>query len=171
LYKRFPGLANLLLIQLIPLPDGIFALSEELLTPADFLNLVDTVSLLNLLGYRTCLLNNPLAGVVAKLLKILWVPRSNPLYSEGSMIIMANRDIRLSHSNRDSFGKYELGIIDKMLNSEGYHQAVAPDEKICSSCRYSRICMDNGMVRPLGWRCDLQSSAFYCQEVLDHVTQ
>ena len=169
LYKKFPNLANLLLIQLIPPPDGIFALSEELLTPEDFLHLVDTVSLLNLLGHRTCMLNNPLACVAAKLLKILWMPRSNPLYSEGSMIVMANRDIRLSHSSRYSFGKYEFGMIKEILNSDGYQRAIAPDEKICPSCQYSRICGENGMVRPPESRCGIQSEALYCQEVLDRV--
>lgn len=171
LYEKFPDIAYLMLIQLIPPPDGIFALSEELLTPEDFLHLVDTVSLLNLLGHRTCLLNNPLACVAAKLLKLLWMPRSNPLYSEGSMIVMANRDIRLSHSSRYSLGKYEFGRIKDVLDSDGYHKAIAPDAKTCPSCKHSEICVENGMVRPPEWQSDIQTDVLYCQEVLNRVSQ
>jgi MoaA/NifB/PqqE/SkfB family radical SAM enzyme len=171
LYKKFPGIAYLMLIQLIPPPDSKFALSEELLAPEDFLDLIDTVSILNLLGHRTCLLNNPLACVAAELLKILWVPRSNPLYADGSMIVMANRDIRLSHSSRYSFGKYESGMIKEILGSDGYHKAVAADKKTCPTCKYSEICMENGMVRPPKWQCDIQSDVLYCQKVLDRAAR
>jgi MoaA/NifB/PqqE/SkfB family radical SAM enzyme len=170
IYKKFPDIAYLMLIQLIPPLDGSFALSEELLAPEDFLQLVDSVSFLNLLGHRTCLLNNPLACAAAKLLDILWVPRSSPLYAEGSMIVMANRDIRLSHSSRYSFGKYKFGMIKETLGSDGYRKAVAADEKTCPSCKYSEICMENGMVRPPEWRFD-PYDVLYCQEVLDHATR
>jgi MoaA/NifB/PqqE/SkfB family radical SAM enzyme len=169
LYKKFPGIENLTLIQLIPVTDGAFSLSEELLEPVDFLQLVDMVSLLNLLGHRTSFLNNPLAYVASKLLKILWIPPSAPLYSEGSMIVMANRDICLSHSNTYSFGKYESGMIGKVLASDGYRKAVAPDERTCPSCKYAELCMENGMVRPPEWCFDIQSDVLYCQKVLDSV--
>ena len=169
LYKKFPSIKYLTLIQFIPLRDGPFTLSEELLDPEDFLQLVGKVSLLNLLGFRTCFLNNPLACVASKLLKVLWVPRSDPLYSEGSMIVMANRDICLSHSTRDTFGKYELGMIEKVLTSGLYRRAIMPDERTCPFCKYSEFCMENGMGRPLEWYWDKQSDVLYCQKVLDAV--
>lgn len=169
LYKKFPGIEDLTLIQLVPVRDSDFALSQELLEPDDFLQLIDTVSLLNLLGLRTRFLNNPLAYVASKLLKILWIPRSAPLYSEGSVIVMANRDICLSHSGGDSFGKYELGMIEKVLASDGYRKAVAPDESTCSSCKYSGLCMENGLVRPSERCWDIQADVLYCRKVLDSV--
>jgi MoaA/NifB/PqqE/SkfB family radical SAM enzyme len=169
LYKKFPSIKYLTLIQLIPVTDGAFTLSGELLDPEDFLQLVDKVSLLNLLGLRTCFLNNPLAYVASKLLKLLWIPRSEPLYSEGSMIVMANRDIRLSHSIRDTFGKYEFGMIEKVLASDPYRKAVVPDGRTCPYCRYSEFCMENGMVRPSEWQWDIHSGVLYCQKVLDSV--
>jgi MoaA/NifB/PqqE/SkfB family radical SAM enzyme len=169
LYKKFPGIKYLTLIQLIPITDGVFALSEELLEPADFLQLVDTVSLLNLLGHRTCFLNNPLAYVASKLLKILWIPRSAPLYSEGSMIVMANRDMCLSHSSRASFGKFESGMIGKVLASGEYKKAVAPDETTCPSCKYATFCTENGMIRPPEWCWDIHSDGLYCLKVLNSV--
>lgn len=167
LYKKFNSIKYLTLIQLIPVTDSTFTLSGELLDPEDFLQLVDKVSLLNLLGLRTRFLNNPLAYVTSKLLKILWIPRSEPLYSEGSMIVMANRDICLSHSTRDKLGKYESGMIEKVLASDSYRKAVAPDERTCPYCRYYDLCMGNGMVRPLEWQWDGHSSVSYCQKVLD----
>ncbi|MBL7224703.1 MAG: radical SAM protein [Desulfobacteraceae bacterium] len=170
LYKKFPNIEDLTLIQLIPAGDGVFSLSEELLEPEDFLQLVDMVSLLNLLGQRTRFLNNPLAYVASKLLKILWIPRSAPLYSEGSMIVMANRDICLSHSSRDSFGKYELGIIEKILASDGYRKAVAPDGITCPPCKYAELCIENGMDRPSEWCWVIQPDVPYCQAVLDSVS-
>jgi MoaA/NifB/PqqE/SkfB family radical SAM enzyme len=169
LFKTFPDIEFLTLIQLIPATDGVFALSNELLGPRDFLQLVDQVSLLNLLGLRTRFLNNPLAYVASKLLRILWIPRSAPLYCEGRMIIMANRDICLSHSSKDSFGKYELGMIENVLVSDKYRNAVAPDEKTCPSCKYSELCSENGMVRPSEGCWGTQSDVLYCQKVLGSV--
>lgn len=169
LYEKFPGIEDLTLIQLIPLTNGVFALSEELLEPEDFLQLIEMVSLLNILGHTTRFLNNPLAYVASKLLKILWILLSKSLVSEGSLIVMANRDICLSHSSSDSFGKYELGMIEKVLASDGYRKAVAPDEITCPSCKYAKLCIENGMDRPSDWYWDVQSDVLYCQKVLDSV--
>jgi MoaA/NifB/PqqE/SkfB family radical SAM enzyme len=98
LYKKFPLVSYLALIQLIRVKDDIFDLSEELLEPEDFLQMIQTVSLLNLSGLKSYVLNDPLAAFVAKLLQMPWVPQARPLYSEGSMIVMANRSMGLSHS-------------------------------------------------------------------------
>jgi MoaA/NifB/PqqE/SkfB family radical SAM enzyme len=169
LYKKFPGIEDLTLIQLIPVTNGVFTLSEELLEPEDFLQLLKMVSLLNILGHTTRFLDNPLTYVASKLLKIMWVLRSKPLVSEGCLMVMANRDIGLSHSSRDSFGKYELGMIEKVLVSDGYRKAVAPDEKTCPSCNYVKLCTENGMDRPSELYWDIQSEVLYCQRVLDSV--
>ena len=167
LYMKFPRIKELVLIQLISPKNDYFPLSDELLEPEDLLQLIDTVSLLNLLGLRTRFLNNPLVCVAAKLLRILWVPHSEPLFSEGSMIVMANRDMRLSHSSRGNFGKYELGMIENVLASDGYRNAVAPDGKTCPLCKYFELCKESGMVRPSEGFWNTQSDVLYCQKVLD----
>lgn len=166
-YRRFPNIAELTLIQLIPVTNGAPALSLELLEPEDFLKLLKTVSLLNLLGHRTRFLNNPLANVASELQKILWIPRSQPLYSEGRLMVMANRDICLSHSSRQHFGKYEPGSISKVLNSDGYRQAVTPDEKTCLACKHAALCMKYGMARPTENYWEVISDVHFCQNVLD----
>jgi len=167
IYRRFPNIAELTLIQLIPVASGAPALSEEFLEPEDFLRLVKTVSLLNLLGHRTRFLNNPLANVASELQKILWIPRSQPLYSEGRLLVMANRDICLSHSSRYRFGKYEPGCIGKVLDSDGYRQAVSPDEKTCLVCKYAALCMKYGMARPTEKYWEIISDVHFCQNVLN----
>jgi MoaA/NifB/PqqE/SkfB family radical SAM enzyme len=167
LYDRFPGVEDLTLIQLIPVMNGPSGLSEELLEPEDLLQLVDMASFLNLSGKRTRFLNNPLAYVASKLLKLLWVLPSEPLYSNGSMIVMANQDICLSHSTRESFGKYKFGMIQKVLASEAYRAAVAPNASICPSCKYADLCPKNGMIRPSEWYLESPTGLPYCQEVLD----
>lgn len=168
-YKEFPGIKYLTLIQLIAVTDNGFALSEELLDPEDFLRLVQTVALLNLYGLRTNIKNNPLVSVVSKLIDMPWVPQAQPLCRDGSMIIMANRNISLSHSNRDSFGKYSPGMIQRVLASDEYQKAVAPDETICPSCRYAVLCRENGMIRPSERRMGMYTKELYCKRVLDRI--
>ena len=63
LFVNLPGIKQLTLIQLIRVPEDIFDLSEEVLTPDDFLVLIRMISLLNLFGLKVDLLNNPLAAV------------------------------------------------------------------------------------------------------------
>lgn len=169
LYSLFPSVSYLNLLQLIPVANGDPALSDELLAPEDLPKLIETVSLLNLLGLRTRFLYNPLAYVASKLLKILWVPRSPPLFSEGSIIIMANSDICLSHSSSYSFGRYDSGMIEKVLASDAYCRAVAPDEKTCPACKYYPLCRENGMERPLESYWETQSDGHYCQHALDNI--
>jgi MoaA/NifB/PqqE/SkfB family radical SAM enzyme len=169
LYNKFPGIKYLTLIQLINVTDDGFALSEELLDPEDFIQLVQTISLLNLYGLRTIVKNNPLVNVVSKLIEMPWIPEVHPLYCEGSMIVMANRDICLSHSSRDSFGKYEPGMIEKVVASNEYQKAVAPDETTCPSCKYAELCMKNCIVRPSEWYWDIHPDVLYCKRVLDRV--
>jgi MoaA/NifB/PqqE/SkfB family radical SAM enzyme len=169
IYKKFPGIKYLTLIQLIRVKNDIFGLSQELLGPDDFLQLVRTVSLLNLYGLKTYVLNDPLAGITSKLLNMPWIPQARPLYRYGSMIVMANRDICLSHSTWGSFGKYEPGMISTVLASDEYRNAVAPDEATCPSCKYAELCMETEMVRPSEWYVDMNTEVPYCKRVLESV--
>ena len=167
LYERFPDINLFSLIQLIRVRDDVFDLSNELLDPADFLKLVRMVSLLNLYGHKTEILNNPLAVVVSKLFEIPLIPRVLPLHRPGHLIVMANRNIALSHSTFNNFGKYESGMIEKVLASNEYRIAVAPDEISCPICSYYRLCKENGMDHPSEWYRDMYPEVPYCKRVLD----
>jgi len=169
LYKDFPTINRLILIQLIRITNGAFALSEELLEPEDFIRLVRMVALLNVGGLRTIVKKNPLANVVSKLMEMPWIPWVPPLYQEGCMIIMANKHIGVVHSNRNSLGRYRSGMIRKVLASDDYRRTVAPDQATCPSCKYARLCNENGMVRPSEAYTHLYVDTPYCRRVLDKI--
>jgi MoaA/NifB/PqqE/SkfB family radical SAM enzyme len=167
LYRRFPRIGYLTLIQLVRVADIRFALFHELLEPKDFLQLVQTISLLNLYGLHVIVLRNPLVNVVSKLIRMPWIPHAHPLYRDGSMIVMANGNITAVHSSRNSFGRYKAGMIQKILCSDAYRKVVEPDETICPSCNYVDVCRENGMVRPSEGYCDMFPEVPYCKRVLE----
>jgi MoaA/NifB/PqqE/SkfB family radical SAM enzyme len=167
IYKRFPAIKGLILIQIIRTRDDAADFSEKLLEPGDFLRLVRTASILNLYGLKTDVLNEPLVNVAANLLKMPWIPRSRPLFRYGRMVIRANRDITLSHATRDSSGRYESGMIGKVLASNTYRKTVVPDNTICPSCKFSDPCRAGGTLRPSEWFMGTQSQVPYCKRVLD----
>jgi MoaA/NifB/PqqE/SkfB family radical SAM enzyme len=169
LYRKFPGIKNLMFIQLIRVADDVFDLSEELLEPEDFLLLVKMVALLNLFGFRCVVNRNPLTNVVSKLIEMPWIPPVPPLYYEGSLIVMANRHISVVHSNRGSFDRYRPGMIRKVLASDAYRKTVAPDETTCPSCKYAQLCRENGMIRPSEWFRAMRTDIPYCKRVLERI--
>jgi MoaA/NifB/PqqE/SkfB family radical SAM enzyme len=161
-----PGIEQLTFIQIIRVPGDVFDLSEDVLSPDDFLRLVSTISLLNLYGLKVDLLNNPLAVVASKVLRMPWVPRSPPLYRPGSLMITADLGITLAHSTTGHFGIYEPGILAKIINSEDYRTAVLQDRLICRNCVHSRLCRQEGMLRPSEWYRDMCPEVPYCKRVL-----
>jgi MoaA/NifB/PqqE/SkfB family radical SAM enzyme len=169
LYKKFPSINYLILIQLIRMTNGAFALPEELLKPEDFIRLVRMVALLNVGGLRALVKKNPLANVVSKMLEMPWIPRVPPLYGEGCMIVMANKHIGVVHSNRNSLGRYKPGVIQKVLASDVYRRLVGPDEATCPTCKYVKLCKESGMVRPSQGYGDLYADRPYCRRVLDRI--
>lgn len=171
LYRAFPTINCLILIQLIRITNSAFALSGELLEPEDFIRLVRMVALLNVGGFRTIVKKNPLANVVSKLMDMPWIPWVPPLYREGCMIVMANRHIGVVHSSRNSFGKYRPGVIQKVLASDAYRKAVAPDQKTCPSCKYTKLCRESGMIRPLEGLRITHNDTPYCKRVLERVAR
>jgi MoaA/NifB/PqqE/SkfB family radical SAM enzyme len=166
-YETFPGIQYLTLIQLITTSRPGFDLQHELLTPEDFLELVQTVCILNLCGLHTRLKNSPLARLVSRQIGIPWVPPTYPLHRPGSLIVMADGNINLSHSGRKGLGKYAPGMIQSVLSSEEYRQAVAPDAITCPTCRHRKICIQYGMQRPSEANKDLHPEVPYCKRVLD----
>jgi MoaA/NifB/PqqE/SkfB family radical SAM enzyme len=169
LYKKFPAIDSLILIQLIRTGNSAFALSGELLEPEDFIRLVRIVALLNVGGFRTIVKKNPLANIVSKILGMPWIPPVPPLYREGRMMVMADRHIGVVHSDRNSFGTYRPGMIRKVLVSNRYRRTVAPDEAACPSCKYTRLCRENGIIRPSEGSRDLATDTRYCRRVLDSI--
>ena len=166
LFHAFPRIEQLTLIQLIRVPNDAFDLSKELLRPEDFLRLVRMVSLLNLFGLRTDLLNNPLATVASRALEMPWIPPSPPLYRPGSMMIKVDLGVTLSHSTSETYGRYEPGMIQRILGSETYRSAASPDRMTCPNCSHFPLCTSGGMVRPSEWFRDMRTEIPYCKRVM-----
>lgn len=169
LYERLPAILGLSLIQLIRPTREAFDLSHELLHPDDFIKLVQIASLLNLYGHKTEILNNPLAVVVSKRLKLPLIPRVPSLQRNKHLIVRANRQICLAHSMSKSFGRFEPGMFEKVFSSNQYRIAVSQDDAICPSCKYSKLCMENGMHRPSEWFRDMHPEIPYCKRVMNMV--
>jgi MoaA/NifB/PqqE/SkfB family radical SAM enzyme len=166
LFTTFHDIKQLTFIQLIRVPGDVFDLSKEVLRPEDFLQLVRVISLLNLFGFKVELLNNPLAAVAAKVLRMPFVPKSPPLYRQGSIMITSDLRITLAHSAMDCLGTYESGIIPKIVKSSDYCDAMSPDISACQYCPYHEICLKEGMLKPSEWYRDMFPDVPYCQRVL-----
>jgi len=169
LYKQFPAIDCLILIQLLCTTNGVFDLSEELLDPEDFIRLVRMAALLNIGGFRTIVKKNPVANVVSKLLKMPWIPKVPPLYREGCMLVFANRHIGVVHSSKKSFGSYKTGMLRNVLASDGYRRTVALDQETCPSCKYTKLCKENGMIRPSQGHGALHIDTPFCRRVLETI--
>lgn len=168
-FEKFPTIKHISLIPLMRTMDKSFALSDELLEPRDFIRLIKGVSMLGVFGFRIDVLNEPLAYVASKVLDnqlIQWSPSPN---RKGSIIVMADGSIGLSHFNKTNFGQYKFGMIEKILASDEYKKVVSPDEKICPSCEYNPVCMKNGMDRPSESNGQCRSAKPYCKSVLDEI--
>ncbi len=165
-FGMYPAVEDLTFIQLIRVREDVFDLSKEVLGPDDFLRLVRIVSFLNLYGLRIDVLNNPLAAVASKLLNMPWVSRSPPLYRPGTIMVTAERRIRVAHSTMDHFGRYEPGILLRIIRSKEYRHAVEQDQRVCRNCVFSHLCRTEGMTRPSEWYRDMFPRVPYCKRVL-----
>jgi MoaA/NifB/PqqE/SkfB family radical SAM enzyme len=164
---RFPELLYLTLIRLINTVGDTFPLASECLTPADFLELVNMVAMINLYGLRTCLLNEPLINVVSKVLDRPWVPMSQDLTQGDNLMVMADQRICSSHTGREKYGKYAPGSIKKILVSDQYLRATATDTHICPTCGHAGLCQANGLLRPAKWHMPGPHDLPFCRRVLD----
>jgi MoaA/NifB/PqqE/SkfB family radical SAM enzyme len=165
-FTNFVGVKEVALIQLIRVSRDASSLDWELLTPVDFIRMVRSAVLLNLYGYRTIVLENPLAAVAADLMEMPLLPQTLPLYRTGKIVVMADRSITLAHSSRKSYGMYKTGMLRRVLMSEDYAAAVSPDLKTCPYCRFHGVCGEYGMIRPSEWFRDMEMETPYCKRVL-----
>ena len=169
LHEHYPQMQRLTLIQMIRVAGDAFDLSSELLSPSDFIRLVQTASLLGLYGIPVAILENPLANVAAKRLGVPWIPKAPALHREGRVVVMADGSITLSHSTRESMGSYVPGMLEKVLCSDPYREWVAEDSETCPGCRYREFCRAEGMVRPSEWYRDMVVGVPYCVRVMSEI--
>jgi MoaA/NifB/PqqE/SkfB family radical SAM enzyme len=166
-YTNFPGIDYMALIQLIRVHQDSFDLSDELMEPKNFIQFVQTASMLSLYGLKVRIIENPLVNPLADLLNIKWLPPEPSMSRPGRAVIMADRNITIYHSSRDSFGIYSPGVLKKRLFSDAYKNAVAVDCSGCGDCPHKEICERNKIRRPSEWFRDMHPKIPYCRRVLD----
>ena len=148
LFEKYHGISRLTLIQLIRVNRSSFDLDDDLLAPEDFLGLVRIISALNLYGLPTDVLYNPLVNVAAAMSNLPQVPKSHALYRQNKLFVRANRAITHAHSTLDNYGRYKPGRIRKVLISDHYNAAAAPNKTTCPACPFVSICRSKGLLRP-----------------------
>ncbi|MCP3955247.1 MAG: radical SAM protein [Desulfobacterales bacterium] len=167
LMARFPGILYLTLIRLVDAGYSSPLLDAEFLDTGDFLDLVNMVSLINLYGLQTRLLNDPLINVVSRKRGMTWIPASQELDQGGNLMVMADLRVCASHSGRENYGAYAPGFIADIQASDQYRQATGPDMQVCPACEYVKLCRANGLFRPAKWHLPGQKGAPFCKTVID----
>lgn len=167
LFNEMDGINELTMIQMIRVRDDARDLVSDLLQPEDFIQLVQTMALLNLYGYRISVLENPLAKVAAERMGMPWLALTPPLYRSGKIVLMADGSLTLAHSSREPLGRYRPGMLKTVLVSEHYHQMIGPDTRVCPLCEFRSYCYGNGMIRPSEWFRDSGDIAPFCQRVMN----
>lgn len=167
IFNEFPAVEYMVLIQLIRVHRDSYDLSDELMSPKDFIRFVRTASMLSLYGLKVKIMENPLVNVLTDMLNIKWLAPEPPISRAGRAVIMADRNITVYHSSRDSAGIYTPGSLKKILFSEAYKKYVAADCSVCKDCLHMKICSRNGMTGPSEWFRDMHPEIPFCRRVLD----
>lgn len=164
--QAFPALRGHCFIQLIRVHRDRDNLSEELVGPDAFVDLVRKVALLRIFGLKVDILNNALASVAAAMLDLPWAAGSPPLSPPGRLMILADGAMTLNHSERKHLGAYSPGMISTVLASEAYIRTVAADREVCPECPFNRHCKNFDIKQPSDRFRDDHDGAYYCQRVL-----
>ena len=164
LYKDYPAIKSLTLIQLHRVINDEVDVQDKLLSPGEFAQAVTIAGLLKQTGVPMYFLDNPLTQVVAGALGLDNL-RSPPLLRPGKITVLANGEITGAHSSRSSFGRYRPGKLGEVYQSREYHTSVTPAESECSGCAYQSRCRQAGMLRPSGKHRAGDESALFCKQV------
>lgn len=177
LFARFSGINSLFLIQLRNTQSETGQTRLQMLSPDEFINLVQVAGLLTLKGYPISFLENPLTNVVAGTLNINWMPKSPMITRYGKITLLSNGDITANHSSRDSYGSYSPGRLEEVLSSAGYVDDTGANKDICPVCQFSTLCRSQGMLHPSsvdhndnGTR-DSGAESLFCKKVLQRCVE
>ena len=165
-FRKYSEIESHTLIQLVRVHGDNRPLEDYFITPQDFTSLVKMTALLRVAGYPVAILENPLAASAAHLMSIEWLPAEQPLLRIGRLVVLADKSITLAHSVRDSFGTWEPGMLEKVVNSAEYRDAAGTESEACKNCRHMLNCRTSGIIRPSEWFRNFNDKPF-CVEVLD----
>jgi MoaA/NifB/PqqE/SkfB family radical SAM enzyme len=167
LFSDYSGIQYLALSRLLESASGHHLVKNEFLSPKDFLNIVKTVSLLNLYGWPTAFIDEPLANVIGDMLNLSGIPRSRALHCRGNLMVLADLTLSLSHTSKTFHRKYSAGSMKALLSSKDYEQVVCANQNTCGTCRHAAFCCDNGLLRPVKTVSNSMTDSLFCQEVLN----
>jgi len=170
-FTDFPGIEYMAMIQLIRVHQDSFDLSEELMEPEDFIQFVQTVSMLSLYGLNVRIIENDLSNVLADLLNIKWLPPEPSISRPGRAVIMADGNITVYHSSRETFGLYKPGSLRETLQSDAYRKEVEINCTGCVGCPHTKLCERNRIRRPSEWFRDMHPEIPFCRRVLDEASR
>ncbi|WP_167882298.1 radical SAM protein [Leptospira langatensis] len=165
LFSRFPKLNRLTLIQLHRVEDDDYDVSEDLLSPEDFVTMVRSASLLSLYGYPMNILDNSLSNVVAREIGLPHLPYSPNIEGEGRFVVLVDEKITNSHSSRAEYGYFKPGVFQEILRSETYLYRTRNDDSVCPTCSFFNKCREARNPRPSLPYMD-HVEGLYCKRVL-----
>lgn len=165
IFKRWPRIRGMDLIQLIRVTGDGIDLSDELLRPGDFITLVQKTALMNLFEMKVRLLENPLGNAAALAMGMTGFPPSENIHRPGRIILMADGTLAPAHSSRDFRWNYTFGRLEDIIQSDRYLSTVEPDRFTCPTCDFHEICGKAGMTRPSSPNRDMEE-ALYCKRVM-----
>lgn len=170
-FSEFSGIEYMAMIQLIRVHQDSYDLSDELLDPKDFIQFVQTVSMLSLYGLNVRIIENDLSNVLTDLLNIRWLPPEPSISRPGRAVIMADGNITVYHSSRETFGLYKPGSLLETVQSDAYRKEVEINCTGCIGCPHTILCERNRIRRPSEWFRDMHPEVPFCRRVLDEASK
>ncbi|QEN04402.1 radical SAM protein [Thiospirochaeta perfilievii] len=168
IFRELKGIKTLLFIQLRGVDNDYYKVDGLKITETRFIEFVNMVAFLSLAVYKVEILENSLATVVAKKLKLKWFPKSPDISREGKVVILQNGNITFNHSSNVYLGKYNKGKLKETLSSKTYLEGTREESISCKTCKYIKICRNSGKLRPSDdYHNTGDTRELYCKKVLD----
>ncbi|MCG8572267.1 MAG: radical SAM protein [Spirochaetes bacterium] len=165
--KSLSGIQGIFFIQLRRVENEYFSFADQLLSPKDVINFVRVVGFLSLYGYPVHFLENALFNVIAKKLELKWLPASQAIFRPDRLFILQDGRITANHSSRKTYGFYQPGSLQNIINSQMYQEDILANTTLCPDCQFYQLCQSCGMLQPsCAERNDLECASPFCQRVL-----
>jgi len=166
--KKYPGVRNLVFIQLRGINDDYYKVEDLKLEPEEFIEMVKMVAYLSLAGKPVQILENSLSTVVANEFGFRWLPTSPDITISGKIVVLQNGVITVNHSSMKSLSTYQHNSLKSALSSDTYIKYTEEESKLCLECHFSDKCQQAGKIRPSSrYHNTGNESIPFCRKVLE----